>query len=230
MKIQTILPFALTAGTLFAQAPALDLDARVQLFGEVARPVAITILNNAPPVQDEPTRQTGLGVRLMGELASLPNFYYELGGKMETSSRFTYNGPIVGSANGGTMDLTGIKVSSSYWFLGMAHLFHPVPALSLGAHLEGRGEALCARGQVLSSTGPAQSLYVSTTYLRPWVRLSADVIVPMGKLRPYVGVDVSGAVTRTGQTSYVSPNLMDGRTLKSLAPNYTAAFYLGVSF
>ena len=56
------------------------------------------------------------------------------------------------------------------------------------------------------------------------------VIGHEGSFRPYVGVDVSGAMTRTSQSSYVAPNYMDNRTLKSLAPNYAAAFYLGVRF
>ena len=228
MKISIILAMTLAAGTLFGQTPDMDLDGRIQLFGEVSRPVAITVLNSAPPVQDEPGRQVGLGIRFLGEVASVRSLYYELGGMVGGASHFTYNGPVVGSA--GTMDLTGIKLTESYWSLGAAYLFQPTQNLFLGTHLEGRGEALTASGPVSSSTTGVQNLYVSTTYLRPWVRLSADITIPMGSFRPYVGVDVSGAMTRTSQSSYVAPNYMDNRTLKSLAPNYAAAFYLGVRF
>ena len=232
MKISSILVLTLSAGTLVAQERGIELDSRVQLFGEMSRPVAITVVNSPAQIQDEPLRQTGLGIRFMGELASFPHFYYELGGKTASSSNFTLNGPI---GAGNSLNLTGVKVTESYWSLGTAYLMHPVPALSLGAHLEARGEALCAQGNVVQTLGSAPpaslgQLYASTTYLRAWLRLSADLTIPMGKYRPYIGVDVSGAISRTSQTEFVSMDLMDNRTLRSLAPNYAAAFYLGARF
>jgi hypothetical protein len=225
VKISSILALTLAGGTLFAQSPGLELDARFQIFGEISRPVSITVFQG-PDIQDEPLRQTGLGARFMGEIPGAPHVYYELGGKGSSTSHFTYNGSI---GNGNTMDLTALKVSNSYWSVGAAYLGHPVETLTLGAHLEARGEALNARGQVTTNQG-VLPVYVSTTYLRPWVRLSADVTVPMLGLRPYIGLDASAAVTRTTQTQFISINLMDNRTLKSLAPNFAAALYLGIRF
>ena len=93
MKILSILAVTLSAGTLFAQAPEQALDGRIQVFAELSRPVGITIVNG---ITDQPNSQTGVGVRFLGELASIPNVYYELGGKAQSTSRFTYNRDIGG--------------------------------------------------------------------------------------------------------------------------------------
>jgi hypothetical protein len=231
VKIHCLLALALATGTLGLHAADLEQDARFQVFAEMSRPVAITVVID-PSLQDQPARQTGLGVRFLGELANAPGWYYELGGKTNSTSRFTLNGPL---GNGNSLDLTGVKFTDSYWSLGAAYMVHPWEPLTLGAHLEARGEALSAQGTVyqnlqgggLSTLG---TVGLSTTYLRPWVRLSGDLTFHMGEWRPYVGVDVSGAITRTQQTEFVSLDLMDGRTLRSLAPRFAAAFYVGARF
>ena len=232
MKILNVLALTLSAGALFAQAPEQELDGRFQIFAEVSRPVAITVVNNTPPLQNEPSKQTGIGIRFLGEIATAPNWYYEVGGKGSSYSEFTLNGNI---GNGTLLDLTSVKVTTSYWSLGGAYMFHPVEALSLGAHLEARGEAINASGPVLqnlSGTGwtTLGNVSSSTTYLRPWIRVSADLSFHIGDWHPYVGVDFSGAITRTQQTEFVSLDLIDNRTLKSLAPRFAAAFYVGARF
>jgi hypothetical protein len=231
MKILSTVALFLSAGALFAQADQ-RLEGRIQLFAENSRPVAITVVNSPAALKDQPKAMTGVGIRFMGEIASAPNWYYEVGGRLDASSNFTLNGDI-GGGNG--LDLTAASVSSSYWSLGAAYIFRPVEALSLGLHLEGRGEALSAKGTVYQNLGGAGwtslgNVDVSTTYLRPWVRASVDYSFPVGSRHPYVGFDVSAAITRTEQTQFVSLNLMDNRTLKSLAPNFAAGFYLGVRF
>lgn len=226
MKILSILAITLSAGTLFAQQSEMALDARVQVFGEMARPVAITIVNAGSPIEDQAKRQTGLGLRFMGEIASAPGFYYEVGGKLDSSSNLAFNGDIGG---GITADLTHVKFTHSYWSLGAGYMIRPVENLSLGVHLEGRGEALKAQGEIFQNGLSSGQVDASTTYLRPWVRLSADLTVPMGGMRPYFGVDVSAAITRTEQTSFLSAD-MDNRTLKAMAPKVAAAFYLGMRF
>jgi hypothetical protein len=232
MKILSTVALFLSAGALFAQAPDQRLEGRIQLFAENSRPVAITVVNSPASLKDQPKAMTGVGIRFMGEIASAPNWYYEVGGRLDASSNFTRNGDI---GDGNALDLTAVSVSSSYWSLGAAYIMRPVDALSLGLHLEGRGEALSAKGTVYQSlAGGAWTVVgtadVSTTYLRPWVRASVDYAFPMGTRRPYVGFDVSAAITRTEQTQFVSLNLMDNRTLKSLAPNFAFAFYLGARF
>jgi len=168
----------------------------------------------------------------MGELASAPGFYYELGGKFDSSSHFKFNGTVPGSS-GATVDMQNVKLTDSYWSLGAAYEFILQDTLSLGAHLEARGEYLQLAGQVSSSIVPTYEYSQTTTYLRPWVRLSGDyTFLGAGHmLRPFVGVEGAVAITKTTQTE--TPNLggpIDGRTLKAMAPRYSYAAYAGVRF
>lgn len=230
MKIQHILVIALGTGALLAQPPDVDMDGRVQLFYEFSQPVAITVV--APPassadIQDKAARQSGIGVRFLGEIVSAPGWYYELGGRGTSSSDFQLNGPVSPTL---AVNLTSVKVSNSYWSAGGAYIYRHNETLSLGAHAEIRGEALKAEGN-LSWTGTSQApVYMSTTYVRPWVRLSADYTFQFGSFRPYIGADAGFAITRTEQTQYVSLAALDERTLKAMAPRSTAAVYIGARF
>ena len=229
MKILSILTLALSAGSLCAQEPAFHLDARVQVFGEMTRPEPFRAAQvGGYDIRDQGLRQTGFGVRFLGELVSAPHFYYEVGGKLESSSRLTFNGPIPG---GGSLNLTDIKFSNSYWSLGMAYLATFGDNVALGLHLEGRGEALKAKGEVVvNGVHGAQFVNASATYLRPWVRISLDYTFALGKVRPYLGAEGAYTPMKTKQTGILDLDRMDDRTLKSMAPNSSAAVYLGMRF
>jgi hypothetical protein len=222
VKIPSILFMALAAGTLGAQESP-SLDGRIQVFAELSRPAEIVL---SPGLDAQPNRQTGAGVRFLGELASHPGWYYELGGMFDTSSKFT-------TSEGTTVDLTGVKVSESYWALGAAYMGKIGDSLTWGAHLEGRGEYLNISGSAVVNGTPYQ-LYQSTTYLRPWVRGSFDyTFANIGaKMHPYVGVEGNYAITKTSQTELPTNNLpaVDNRTLKSMAPRASAALYAGIRF
>jgi hypothetical protein len=226
-----MLVLALSAGSLLAQAPAQDLDARIQFFAEGCRPKAIVVAQVPGQIQDRAENQRGVGVRFMGEFASAPGFYYEIGGRLDSSSQFRTNGFI---APGVALYLGAVKVTDSYWSLGAAYMLQPVRNLTLGLHLEARGEALRAQGEVFQDTGTGIKsmgmVDASSTYLRPWVRASIDVTIPIGTWKPYIGADISYTRLRTTQTRLVPLVQLDERTLKSMAPDASYAAYFGLRF
>jgi hypothetical protein len=86
---------------------------------------------------------------------------------------------------------------------------------------------------VTSTTSPSPAAVdQSTTYLRPWVRGSADyTFTGVGKdMHPYIGVDLAYAITKTYQTRTPDFNNLDNRTLDALAPKASAALYAGIRF
>ena len=234
MKILSILTAACAAGTLFGQVSLGSpdsLDARVQVTGEVSRPSKFAIAQvGGANVEDQAARQTGLVVRFLGELASARGFYYELGGKLENSSKLAMDGLL---PDGGTLNATNVKFTSSYWSLGAAYLAAPSENLAIGLHLEARGEALRLRGTA-TYVGPQGivpfTASTTTTYLRPWARLSADYSFSIGSLRPYVGVEGALALMKTTQTQILDLASLDNRTLKSMAPTASGSVYLGMHF
>ena len=223
MKISSFLIITLAAGALAAQ-DAPKLDGRVQVFAELYRPAQIVVAQNPGDLNDQPGRQTGVGFRFLGEIASHPGWYYELGGMLDASSNFKISSP-------GVIDLTSVKVTDSYWALGAAYMGRFGEHLTLGAHLEGRGEYLRIQGEALVN-GAATQVDQGTTYLRPWVRGSADyTFTSIGKENhPYIGVEAAYAITKTSQTRTPDFTNMDNRTLDSLAPKASAALYAGIRF
>jgi len=226
VKSSSLLILALASGTLAAQ-DAPQLDGRFQVFAEMSRPAAIVVAQpSGTNVVDQPKRQVGMGFRFMGELSSAPGYYYELGGMFDASSNFTYN-----STYG---NFTNAQVTDSYWSLGAAYLAKFGDRMTLGAHLEARGEYLRLSGEVdLPSQAPGQQ-NASTTYLRPWVRGSFDyTFTGIGQTKhPFIGVDGSIALMKTTQTGTpdFSTGNVDGRSLRALAPKASAALYAGVRF
>ncbi|MDR3672486.1 MAG: hypothetical protein P4L36_16685 [Holophaga sp.] len=223
MKISSILIIALAAGSLAAQ-DAAKLDGRIQVFAELYRPAQIVVAQSPGDIKDQPSRQTGVGFRLLGELPSHAGFYYELGGMFDGSSNFKIN-------NAGVIDLTDVKVTDSYWCLGAAYMGAVGEHLTLGAHLEARGEYLRIQGQAIVNSSAVQ-VDSSTTYLRPWVRGSADyTFTGIGKENhPYIGIEAAFAITKTSQTQPPTFGSVDNRTLDSLAPRASAALYAGIRF
>jgi hypothetical protein len=229
VNLSSILIMVMAAGTLSAQ-DASALDARIPVFVERYRPAEIVVAQTPGQTRDQPAWQNGVGVRFLGEIASAPGFYYELGGMLDGSSKFSLNGTL---PDGSTLNLSDVKVADSYWSLGAAYLAKIGTNGSLGLHLEGRGEALSIQGQVTSNllTAPA-ALSSSTTYLRPWVRASADYTFShIGtSAHPYLGVDGSVALVKTSQTQVPDFTNMDTRTLRALAPKFAFAVYGGLRF
>ncbi len=230
MKTSSILIMVLAAGALGAQ-DAPKLDGRIQVFAELSRPTQITVAQpggDSPDVKDQPKRQIGGGIRFLGELASHPGWYYEIGGMFDAASYFTYNGNI---APVYTLDMTGVKVSDSYWSLGGAYMGKIGDSLTWGAHLEGRGEHLRISGQA-NYNGTVFYLNQGNTYLRPWVRGSFDyTFTSIGaEKHPYVGLEGSYALLRTSQISTPDLSNFDDRNLRSLAPRASAALYAGIRF
>ena len=219
MKITSALVTVLSAGSLFAQTPVQALDARIQVFGELIRPTSITV---QPGTKDQADSSIGVGIRFMGEIASARNWYYEVGGKLDSSSQM--------ALNTGAVDLTDIKITHSYWSLGAGYMMPLGSSVSLGFHLEGRGEALSAQGAIFQNGVINGRVDASNTYLRPWVRLSLDGTWRMGSLRPYIGVDVAGTPVKTSQTQLQALSSMDNRTLRAMAPQVAGSFYLGLHF
>ena len=225
MKSSSILIMALAAGALGAQE-APNLDGRIQLFAEMSRPTQITL--QAPDLQDQPKRATGFGVRFMGEVASAPGWYYELGGMFDADSHFTFNGT---TSPGNTLDMTDVKFTTSYWSLGAAYMGKVSDKLTWGLHLEARGEYLRIQGEAVKN-GAAFPQDQATTYLRPWLRGSFDyTFTNIGATKhPYVGLEGSFAILKTYQTQAPDLANFDNRNLKALAPRASAALYAGLRF
>lgn len=226
MKIAPVLAALLAAGALSAQENA-NLDARIQVFADVTQPRSFSYYNITSDVKTEAGRQIGVGFRILGELPYTTGWYYELGGRFDSSSTL--------GLRDATVDATDVKMRYSYWSAGFAYLWTKGPA-SFGLHLEGRGEAVSLQGeQFHGTTGLSQGkVDASSTYLRPWVRASFDLTMGSGKVRPYIGAEAAVAVTRTYQTRIPSFTTLaaipDDRTIRSLAPNFSFAGYLGLRF
>ena len=232
MKIASALVLVLAAASLRAEAPPQDLDGRLQLFTEISRPSAFAVAQVAGTyTDDQAARLIGLGVRFMGEVASSPHWYYEIGLKANSSSKLTLNGPIGG---GTILDDSGVKFTASYWSLGAAYLFQGGDNFSLGLHLEARGEELTVQGPVQQNQGagwvPLGTANGSSTYLRLWGRVSADYTFTVGDYRPYIGAEVGLTPMKTAQTQLVQLVAIDPRTVKAISPGSTAGFYLGCHF
>jgi len=229
VRSSSILILALAAGTLAAQEAPPNLDRRVQMFAEMSWPTKITV-SQTFGTTDQPQSQYGIGFRFLGEVASAQNWYYEVGGMLDATSYFSFNGSL---PDGSTLNLTDMKFTDSYWSVGAAYIAKPNENISYGLHLEARGEYLRLQGGAAVS-GVIYQQDHSTTYLRPWVRGSVDyTFTGVGKdAHPYLGFDGCLAVLRTSQTREpdFTNNNMDDRTVKALAPKYSVAVYGGIRF
>lgn len=234
MKILTALAILLAASALTAQDSSRSLDARIQVFGDFNQPKKFTYYNvpgTTNGVTDQAGNQAGLGFRILGEFPYTSGWYYELGGRFESSSYLKLNDAYVNA--------TDIQLQYSYWSAGFGYLWHSGPA-AFGLHLEGRGEALCLQGKQVANNPAvlAGNVSKSQTYLRPWVRASVDFTFGNGKVRPYAGVEGSFALTRTTQYEAVplvrlpdgSWDGIDARTIQSIAPDFSIGAYVGLRF
>lgn len=226
MKKLSLLTAALSAGALFGQSG--EGEARIQLFGDFARPSEQVIAQiGSVGVKDQAKMQVGLGLRFMGEIPGTSNWFYELGGRLESKSNFETNGNVTPTVG---VDATDVEFRYSYWTIGGAYLWH-FSGFSLGAHLEGRGESMAAKGQ-LRVTGGTGSGTVDhrVTYLRPWFRLSGDWSWKAGRAQPFFGLDAGLAITKTSQNEVLGLTTLDDRNLKAMAPDATFGIYFGLKF
>lgn len=231
MKTITLLTAAMLVTPLAAQVPDHGGESRIQVHGEFVRPREIIIGNPTPTTEltDQAENQIGFGIRLIGEIPGVNNWYYTLGGKLESSSKFA-NKPTL--ANGYT-DTTGIKYKYSYWTVGAGYMWGLAPGLSLGAHLEVRGEALNASGDLYTGSavqGSPQRVDASATYVRPWGRLSLDYAFKASGTSPFIGVDASVAMLKASQDRGLAPTYWDDTTVKSMAPQAAFSVYFGLKF
>lgn len=230
MKTITLLTVALLATPLAAQVPDRGGESRVQVHGEFVRPRQILISRQGglTDLQDQAENQIGFGIRLLGEIPGTNNWYYTLGGKLESSSKFASK-PSLANSN---TDTTGIKYKYSYWTVGAGYMWGLAPGLNLGAHLEVRGESLNASGEIYSDPSPtaAQRIDASATYVRPWGRLSLDYAFKAAGTSPFIGLDAAVAMLKTDQGNPLTPSVWDEKTVKSMAPQAAFSVYVGLKF
>ena len=233
MKTITLLTAAMLVTPLAAQVPGRGGESRIQVHGEFARPRQVIIGNptSTTELKDQAENQIGFGVRLLGEIPGANNWYYTLGGKLESSSKFASKPSL---ANRYT-DTTGIKYKYSYWTVGAGYMWDLAPGLNLGAHLEVRGESLNASGYwytggSLANPGSAQPVDAGVTYVRPWGRLSLDYAFKASGTSPFIGLDASVAMLKASQDSSLSPTRWDDNTVKSMAPGVSFSVYVGLKF
>lgn len=228
MKTLTTLAAALVACTLAAQSPTVQGEKRAQIFGEFSRPKQVTIAQiNGGDVKDQADNQMGLGLRFLGEMPGTSNWYFEFGGKLESSSKLGFNKAV----SGVTINTSKVSVRYSYWELGGAYLWDLAPGFSLGAHLDLRSETIDATGPVVvTGSEGSGSISQRTSMVRPWIRLSGDISFGKGSLSPYLGLDVAFTPIQTSQTQVVAPAYIDERTVKAMAPQFGATIYFGLKF
>lgn len=232
MKSPSILILALVAGSLAAQDVS-KVDARVQLFYETMFPSSIQFGTSPDVLTAKPGHQNGLGIRFLGEIASAPGLYYEVGGMLDATSYFSFNG---GFSDGTTLNLSNVKFTESYWSVGAAYLWKTSERWSWGLHLEARSEALRLQGPAQGTSfngGNPVPIDQETTYLRPWARGSADyTFTGVGKdIHPFIGVEGSMALLRTSQAETLTDfTNVDNRNVKAMASKFSGAFYAGLRF
>lgn len=228
-----LLAAALFSTAIFGQTAGQKLEGRIEIFAEYSRPreVIFGIANSPSELRDQADSQyNGGGLRFMGELPGTQGWYYLLGGKLESSSRLSFNGPIQ-TTPVSNWDTTDISIRHSYWVAGISRLFDLGGGATVGVHGEGRGEAISAVGQLYSNGLPSgDPTEISTTYFRPWLRGSFDWTIRRSGMSPYFGLEAAVPLIKTSQSGAVAPSRMTSNTLKSMAPAFSAGIYAGLRF
>lgn len=228
MKPISILMALLVSGTLSAQRRVEEVNARVILFGEA---IQTSGLQAGVGVKDQANVQTGPGLRLMGQVAGDSPWYWEVGGRFQSSAAMVTNRVIdLGDGKPFATDLTKVKVYYSYWSVGAAYLIPLGPSADFGIHLEGRGETINPKGDYSTSIGGTASIDAHTVYFRPWLRLSLDLKVKTGSFYTLFGGEAGAAGLRTKQQAIMPMSRIDPVTLKSMAPTWSGAVYAGFQF
>ncbi len=230
MKTITFLTAALLAAPLAAQSSDQGGESRIQVHAEFSRPREI-IIRTSPDFKDQADSQIGFGFRFLGEIPGVNGLYYELGGRLQSSSKYTFK-PTTANGN---LDTTNVKFKYSYWSVGGAYMWSLAPGLNLGAHLEARGESLNASGPVLvngsaSGGSGAGTVDKSETYVRPWARVSLDYAFKAAGTSPIIGFDASFALLKANQDTAIPPVQWDDNSVKSQAPQFAVSVYFGFKF
>jgi hypothetical protein len=235
VKTLTLLAAVLVTGTLGAQSSAALSEKRVQIFGEFSRPRQFILAQPNGDVKDQAAAQTGLGLRFMAELPRTSNWFFEFGGKLESSSRlgFKQTVPMASPNPAISINSTDVAIHYSYWEIGGAYLWDLSGGFAFGAHLDLRSETLSAQGQltVLPATYTGGgTVDQRATLMRPWVRFSGDYTFKAGGTSPFFGADVAFTPIRSSQNAVVPFVGLDDRTMKAMAPQFAASLYLGLRF
>lgn len=224
MKAFCILMALLVSGTLSAQSPVEEVNARVILFGEAIQTSGVLL---AQGVKDQANFQTGPGLRLMGQVAYDSPWYWELAGRFPGSARMVTNRDIGG---GNVLNVTKTKVYYSYWSLGAGYLIPLGSVADFGIHLEGRAETINPKGEYSTTNGGTGYIDAHTVYFRPWVRLSLDLKVKTGSFYTVIGGDAGLATLKSSQQFIVPMSQMDNQTMKAMAPTWSGSLYAGFQF
>ncbi|MCL1894454.1 MAG: hypothetical protein FWG02_09525 [Holophagaceae bacterium] len=238
MKVFRALPVLFAPVIMFAQGSSRDLDLRFQIGAELTRPYQ-SLFAEVPNINHggydrffaQPDYQIGLQVRMIGELPGTHGFYYELGGRLETSSRLDFNTWI----NGVYVDTHDVQVSYSYFTFGGAYIWASKFGLSVGCHLEGRIESISSSGPVYQEwdyENPGK-LDGKSTYLRPWGRLSMDFTFNnRGKVRPLIGIEGAYPLLNREQRNHrwYAGETQEPRMMETIAPRGSVACYAGFRF
>jgi hypothetical protein len=233
MKIANAFAVLLAPSFMFAQSGPRNSDLRIQVGPELTRPNQTLF---SPPDQyylyyAQPDYQTSGLIRMMGELPGMRGFYYGVGGRFETSSRLDFNERI-GDTYYDTQD---VQLKYSYFSFGAGCIYNVnfwQLGFSVGAHLEGRVEALSIAGP-LYENGDFQNpipLTGRASYLRPWGRVHVDFTFnSRGNIRPFIGVE--GAYPLLEREQRHPWTLLDEpqekRLLESMMPRGSVAAYIG---
>jgi len=223
--VKVVIPIAVlfASAAMSAQDGASELDLRIQIGAEMTRPYQSVLVQD---IKVQPDYQTGLQLRMLGEIPGAPGFYYQFGGKLESSSNYKYYD------NG--IDMRDVEVAYSHISFGASYLWNWKSGFSLGAHLEGRAERIVVSGPVYddNQTAPVGNFDGKVSYFRPWGRLSMDYTFnTSSKYRPFMGIEGAYPITRREQK--VSWNLLDeldSNLMEAIAPRGSIGCYIGLRF
>jgi hypothetical protein len=232
MKIASILTILLSSIFVFAQSGARNLDLRIQLGAELTRPYESIIAHTDNyDFMAQPDNQTSLLARMQGELPGLPGFYYGVGGRLESSSRLGIL-DFRDFAGGIKIDAQDVQIFYSYFSFGAGCIYNWNFGLSIGAHLEGRVEAMSVSGPMYKNDNFNDGVLLTgrASYLRPWGRVHMDFTFNnRGRIRPFIGVEGAYPLLDREQRQpwAVSEEPQEKRLLESMMPKGSAAAYIG---
>lgn len=227
MKSLSILMALLVSGALSAQSHINEANARVVLFGEGIQTSGILL---GQGIKDQANYQTGVGLRIMGQVSLDSPWYFELSGRFPSSANMVTNRDISSTPPPNVLDATKIKIFYSYLSLGAGYLIPLGNAADFGIHLEGRSETINPKGTYSTTNGGTGYTNSRVAYLRPWVRLSMDLKMKTESFTTIFGGEVGVAAIKANQRTIMPMSQLDDQTMRALAPTWSGAVYVGVQF
>ena len=226
-RIVTMTAALLAGSLLVAQADDAKGRGRILVFGELNQTEPILL---GAGVKDQPERQAAPGIRVMGAVTENGRWFYELAWRFDSAARMTTNRDISSTPPANVLDVTKTKVHYTYWSVGAAYLMPLGEHVTLGFHLEGRGETINPKGTYSSTNGGTSSIDAHTVYFRPWGRVSIETAFRTGPCHTILGLDAGLAGYNTDQKKIVPMSVIDTDTLRAMAPKWGASVYAGISF